>query len=181
MKKTTVAVLLALSTSAFVPVAFADINSLTVSPNPARFSGVTPPHVSITVTVGGIPGTRPNCEVIVDPGDGTAATTPRLDFGVATRTRTMQHTYRTPGTYRLQVKGSGGCGGSRETTVTVQPAPVIAAQMMNVKLKCPNGWSVVPNSINGPNFTCRPNPPLTPIACEGGSTYFTENGVIGCR
>jgi len=135
MKKTTAALLLTLSAGYFVPAAFAGVSKLSVSPNPARFAGSTAPQIFITVTISGPSGARSGCEVTVDPGDGSAATPPRIDFGAVARTKTIQHIYQTPGTYRIRATGVRGCGGSRDVTATVLPAPVATTSMLKMKSK----------------------------------------------
>ena len=45
----------------------------------------------------------------------------------------------------------------------------------------PAGWWLVPESVQGARYSCRPNLPSRPLICSGGTSYFSENGVIGCR
>ncbi|MGH8725153.1 MAG: hypothetical protein ACREU1_09865, partial [Burkholderiales bacterium] len=58
----------------------------------------------------------------LDPGDGSRAR--QLDFGIAT-TRSLRHTYKKGGNYRVTVKGAGKtpCEGARDVALTVTGAP----------------------------------------------------------
>jgi hypothetical protein len=87
------------------------IETVTVKPG-AKAADV---ELSVGVTRGGS-----NCEVRVDFGDGHGQT---LDFGVAT-TRTLKHSYRKAGSFKVAVKGSGRtpCEGAREVPVKVAAA-----------------------------------------------------------
>ena len=56
------------------------IDNVVAKPNPAKFSGSTPPEVEVAVTVvRGKFESGGGCEVSVDPGDGSRART--LEFG----------------------------------------------------------------------------------------------------
>jgi hypothetical protein len=94
------------------------IDVVNVKPNPAAFSGGKPPEVelAISVTRGG-----GNCDVRIDFGDGEGRT---IDFGIAT-TRTLKHTYRKGGNFKVAVKGTGKtpCEGAREVALNVTGAP----------------------------------------------------------
>jgi len=115
------------------------------------------------------------CDAVVDLGDGTSKT---LNYGVGDkRTKTLQHKYAKAGTYKVSVKGTGKCSGAHETSVTIQAGAAKAA----AKPSCPRGWSVAADSVHGSSYICQANPPAKPIACAGGTKYFHENGVIGCR
>lgn len=46
---------------------------------------------------------------------------------------------------------------------------------------CPPGWELIPKSDNGPyRFSCRPAP-VKSLACQGGTSYFENAGVVGCH
>jgi len=46
---------------------------------------------------------------------------------------------------------------------------------------CPPGWELVPKSNSAQyRFQCR-QAPVKPIACQGGTTYFENGGLIGCK
>jgi hypothetical protein len=88
------------------------IDVLTAKPNPKSA------EVEFTVAVTRSGG---NCDVRVDFGDGNGRT---IDFGLAT-TRTLRHTYRKGGDFRVSAKGAGKapCEGAREVPVKVAGAP----------------------------------------------------------
>ncbi len=98
------------------------LESLTVKPNPAAFSGGKPPEVEVAVSVSRGKFDSGNCDVSVDPGDGGRART--LDFGVAT-TRSTRFVYQKGGNYKVTAKGTGRtpCDGMREAALTVSGAP----------------------------------------------------------
>ena len=48
-------------------------------------------------------------------------------------------------------------------------------------LRNPAGWYLVPESVKGARYSCRPHLPAQALRCEGGTSYFAEGGVIGCR
>jgi hypothetical protein len=119
------------------------------------------------------------CDAIVDPGDGASQT---LKYGVGDKhTKTLQHKYAKPGTYKVTVKGSGKCEGSRETSVTVEGGAAKAAPAKAAKATCPRGWAVAEDSVHDNRYTCHANPPSKPLTCAGGTKYFYEKGVLGCR
>ena len=89
------------------------------------------PEVEIAVAVARGGGT---CDVRVDFGDGQGRT---IDFGIAT-TRTLKHTYRKGGSFKVAVKGTGKtpCEGAREVAVSVAgPAEKKAAEKKAEKKK----------------------------------------------
>jgi len=83
------------------------------------------------------------------------------------------------------VAAASGCTGTRSASVIVgsQPETVApaAAPAMPRQAGCPAGWYVVPESVQGSRYSCRPNLPPQALRCEGGTSYFAEGGVIGCR
>jgi len=114
----------------------------------------------------------------VDLGDGASQT---FKYGVGDkRIKTLQHKYAKAGTYKVSVKGSGKCGGAKETSVTIQAAAAKAAGKA-AKPSCPKGWTVAADSVHDNRYTCNVNPPTKPIKCLGGTQYFYDKGVIGCR
>jgi hypothetical protein len=168
------------------------VDELTVRPNPAAFEGSTPPQVEIAVTVSRGQFDRQPCDVLVDTGDGAVAT--RLGFGVADeRTKSLSHIYSKPGVYQLKAVAGYGCSGSRTVSVNIQATPDAAppassaaaaadpAAAQQAGSGCPAGWWLVPESVQGAQYSCRPNLPARPLPCAGGTRYFSENGVIGCR
>ncbi len=167
------------------------VDELAVRPNPAAFEGSTPPQVEIAVTVSRGQFDRQPCDVLVDTGDGAVAT--RLGFGVADeRTKSLRHIYGKPGVYQLKAVAGHGCSGSRTVSVTVQATPDAAPAASSAAAPadpaaaqagsgCPAGWWLVPESVQGAQYSCRPNLPSGPLPCAGGARYFSENGIIGCR
>lgn len=172
------------------------IERVEVRPNPAQFAGSTPPQVEIAVTVKrSSPMELGRCEVIIDPGSPGGRQVPRLTFNAGGEaTQRTRYIYDRPGTYRLTASSFSGCVGSRTVTVNVREgsggasgAKGSGAPRANnapakvVKPKCPGGWEVVPQSVQGARYSCSPKPPSRPIACEGGTSYFAENNLVGCR
>lgn len=86
------------------------IDSVTASP-----AGKAEAEIVIAVTRGGS-----NCDVRVDFGDGEGRT---IDFGMAT-TRTLKHTYRKGGKFKISAKGAGRtpCDGAKEAPFSVTGA-----------------------------------------------------------
>ncbi len=147
---------------------------------------VGPLEVLVTVTID-----RPTpidllCDTNVSLGDGT---TKPLNFGAGDKhQKTLQYKYAKGGTYKVTAKGTGRCEGSREATVAVnggasgkKAAEAKPEKKVAAKTHCPRGWKVVAGSEKDGRYVCHANPPAKPIKCEGGATYFSENGVIGCR
>jgi hypothetical protein len=120
------------------------------------------------------------CDASVDHGDGGFQP---LKFDMADkRTKTLQHKYAKPGTYKVVVKATGKCEGMREVSLVIKGGAVEkVADKPSGKSRCPKGWTVVPASFQGNKYVCRAEPPAQPIKCEGGTKYFSENGAIGCR
>jgi len=163
------------------------ITSASAQPNPAFMRGNTGPQVDFTVHVNMGAALAATCEVIITPGDGGKM--PRMLFGQTNpSTQTVHYVYREAGTYRARVEGfgTGGCGGGpRDITVTVRAAGTTpaagTAPAAAAAPTCPPGWNLVPTSVNGARYSCTAQPPQAPLACQGGTKYFTANGVIGCR
>jgi hypothetical protein len=179
-----------LACAAPAPFAATRVEEVVVRPNPAVFVDGAPPQVEIAVTVSRGQFDRQSCDVIIEPGDGGSVA--RLSFGVADeRTKSLRYTYQTPGSYQLKALGGHGCSGSRSVNVTVRATPDAAPSASSATASgepaappgasCPPGWWLVPESIDGARYTCRPNLPSRPLTCASGTRYFSENGVIGCR
>lgn len=182
MKRAPALVLAALA----VPAAAAGprIEMLAVKPNPAAFAGATPPQVDITITIERPTPLDLTCEARVDPGDGSG--TYHVSFGIGDRrTKTVRHVYRRTGSFKITAAGIGkhGCEGARELVLIVRAAGSAAgpAGTQVADPKCPSGWLLVPESVKGARYTCRPKPPAQALKCQAGTTYFAEEGLIGCR
>jgi hypothetical protein len=123
------------------------------------------------------------CDAILQTGDGSKPQ--RLEYGLGDRrTKIIKYTYRTAGTYRVKVSGTGehACAGTREARVSVAAAPgAKAPEKTAARPKCPRGWTLVANSLKGDRYTCRADPPAQALTCGGGTKYFAETGMIGCR
>jgi hypothetical protein len=168
--KTALALILTLACGSAM--AAARIQSVSAKPS-------KPLEALITVTIERPTPLDQNCDAVVDPGDGAPQT---LKYGVGDkRTRTLHHKYAKAGTYKVTVKGSGKCEGSRETSVTVDGASAKAAPAKAAKASCPRGWTVAEDSIRDNRYVCHANPPSKPLSCAGGTKYFYEKGVLGCR
>ncbi len=166
------------------------VEDVVVRPNPAAFAGSTPPQVEIAVTIGRGQFDRQSCDVIIETGDGGSAS--RLSFGPADeRTKSVPHTYQKPGSYQLKAVAGSGCTGNRSVNVTILAKPEAAPPPSSANAApepaaqtgpgCPAGWWLVPESVQGARYSCRPNLPSRPLICAGGTSYFSENGAIGCR
>lgn len=160
------------------------IESVSVSPNPARIDAGKTADVVISVTIERPTPLDVSCEATIDPGDGGRAATMSWDLGDR-RTKTTRHEYAKPGTYRLKVSGSGkdACVGAREVVVTVgtSAAPSAKAAKSAAGPSCPPGWALAEGSVKGARFTCRPQAPAQPLQCAQGTKYFSARGEIGCR
>jgi hypothetical protein len=150
----------------------------------ARISGLSarqsaPQEVQVAVSI-----ERPTpldmlCDLTIDLGDGTRKP---MSFGVGDRhQKTLQHRYAKPGMYKVVAKPSGKCEGMREATVIVTAWPVDKSAAAPAKARCPSGYTLITGSFQGNKYSCSANPPSKPIRCEGGTKYFAEQGVIGCR
>ena len=119
-----------------------------------------------------------SCNALIDAGDGGRIP---ISWNIGdSRTKTARYEYKRPGSYRVRVAGAGkeACVGLKEATVTVGSAK---AEAKSATPRCPNGWILVDESVQGPRFTCRARPPVQPLRCPEGASYFAEAGEIGCR
>ena len=107
------------------------IEVVSVTPNPAAFSGGKPPDVAMSISV--TRNSAGNCDARVDFGDGEGRS---IDFGMAA-TRTLKHTYRKGGNFKVVVKGIGKspCEGAREVALTVTGAPAPKAEPKKAEAK----------------------------------------------
>jgi hypothetical protein len=117
-------IMLALLLFASPALAAPKIEVVSIKPNPAAFSGGKAPEVEISISV-----TRSSigsCDARVDFGDGEGRT---IDFGVAA-IRTLKHTYRKGGNFKVMVKGTGKspCEGARDVALTVTGGPAPKAE-----------------------------------------------------
>jgi hypothetical protein len=150
------------------------LEDLAVKPNPALS------QVEIAVTVNRGQFDKQGCDILVSPGDGSAPV--RLGFGIADeRTKTVRHAYKKPGTYTVGAAAGSGCTGTRSVSLVVGAEGVAETKGPAEKAGCPTGWYLVPESVQGARYSCRPNLPAQAPKCEGGTSYFAEGGVIGCR
>jgi hypothetical protein len=104
----------------------------------------------------------------------------RLAFLMGDRVKTVRYTYKKNGTHAAKAVAGSGCTGTRSVNVVVgaeEPAPAGKPQASG----CPSGWYLVPESVQGGRYSCRPNLPAQALKCESGTSYFAEGGVIGCR
>jgi hypothetical protein len=118
-----------------------------------------------------------NCDAVIDPGDGSRIP---ISWNIGdSRTKTARYEYKRPGHYRVKVAGAGkeACVGAKEASVNVGTK----VQAQSSPPRCPSGWTLVEESVQGASYTCRPRAPLQPFRCAEGTTYFAERGEIGCR
>lgn len=131
------------------------------------------------------------CRVELDFGDGTADFTHLFTDG-GPRKVAVRHVYPKPGIYTVKAKGGKpattrerACEGERTLQVIVvgeaEPGTAESAREAANASLCPQGWSVIPGSVSGPRFKCRPDKPLSKIECQNGSKFFEQDGVIGCQ
>ena len=97
------------------------IESVTLTPRSAQFSGGKPPEVQVSVSVTRGRFDTGGCDARVDFGDGQSRT---LDFGVAA-TRSVHHVYQKEGKYLVVARGSGPkpCEGTQQAPLTVTRKP----------------------------------------------------------
>lgn len=163
------------------------VDGVTVTPNPASFSGNNAPQIEIAVIVNRGQTDMQACHVLVEPGDGSAPV--RLSFLRGDERKSVRYAYATPGSYTVRAIAAYGCSGTRTVNVAVygpsHPAPAAdrsgATAQSAPQGGCPAGWWVVPESVQGARYTCRPNLPSVALKCGAGTSYFSENGIIGCR
>jgi hypothetical protein len=165
------------------------LDELAARPNPVAPG--KPVEIAVTVERGQFD--KQPCEVLVEPGDGAKPL--KLTFAISEpRTKKLIYTYAKPGSYNLKAVAGYGCGGSRSVSLAVRTeGEIAAAEAKAAETKaaaempphtgpgCPPGWWMVPESVQGARYACRPNLPSRPLSCAGGTTYYSENGVIGCR
>jgi hypothetical protein len=118
-----------------------------------------------------------SCSAQIDPGDGGRIP---ISWNIGdSRTKTARYEYKRPGSYRVRVAGAGkdACVGLKEATVNVG-AP--KGEKTGTP-RCPTGWILLEESVQGPRFACRARPPVQALRCSEGTTYFAEGGEIGCK
>jgi hypothetical protein len=118
-----------------------------------------------------------NCDAVIEPGDGASIPVSwRMGDG---RTKTARYEFKRPGSYRVRVAGTGqeACAGQKEASVTVG----LPRTRKSALPRCPNGWTLAEQSTDGTRYTCRARPPVQPLRCAEGTSYFVERGEIGCR
>jgi hypothetical protein len=119
-----------------------------------------------------------NCDAVVEAGDGGRIP---LSWSIGdSRTKTARYEYKRAGSYRVKVAGTGkeACVGLKEATITVGAS---RAQARSGTPRCPAGWTLVEESVQGPRYTCRARPPSQALRCPEDTSYFAERGEIGCR
>ena len=119
------------------------------------------------------------CDAVIETGDGGRIA---VSWSIGdSRTKTARYEYKGPGTYRVKVAGSGkdACVGVKETTVRI--GTPVKAEAKSRAPRCPSGWALVEESVQGARYTCRPRAPAQALRCPEGTGYFAERGEIGCR
>jgi hypothetical protein len=120
-----------------------------------------------------------NCDALIDAGDGGRIP---ISWNIGdSRTKTARYEYKRPGSYRIKVAGTGkeACVGAKEASVSVGTSA--KTQTPWSPPRCPSGWTLLEESVQGPRYTCRARAPLQPLRCPEGTNYFSERGEIGCR
>jgi hypothetical protein len=155
-----------------------NIEHLAVKPSPG-----VPGEVEISVSIYRPTPLDLTCDAILQTGD--SGNPQRLEYGLGDRrTKIIKYTYRTAGTYRVKVSGTGehACAGTREARVSVAAAQTAKVpEKTAARPKCPRGWTLVADSLKGDRYTCRADPPAQALKCSGRTKYFAESGTIGCR
>jgi hypothetical protein len=119
-----------------------------------------------------------NCDAMIDAGDGARIP---LSWSIGdSRTKTARYEYKRAGSYRVKVAGAGkdACVGVKEATINVGTP---RAEGRAGTPRCPVGWTLVEESVQGARYTCRARPPSQALRCAEGTSYFAERGEIGCR
>ena len=102
-----------------VPVSVGTATVTLSAPNPPNPTVGTP----VTVTVAPAAGT--SARVVVDWGDGTTT-----DLGTVSSSRTVAHTYNSPGSFIITARAtSGGETSETSSTVTVSPRPPVSVNV----------------------------------------------------
>ena len=183
---------LSLALAAPAAQAATQVDALSVLPNPATVHGSGPAQVEMTVEVNRGQFDRQACDVLIETGDGNPPI--HLSFARGDERKTVRYAFTTPGSYTVRAVAAYGCSGTRTVNVSVYgagysapPAAAVApggpamAPETAPAGGCPTGWYVVPESVQGSRYQCRPNLPPTPLQCAAGTSYFADNGAIGCR
>jgi len=166
------------------------IDNLSVRPNPVHLTRDNPAELEVEVAVRDRGMTRIlGCQLALDFGDGTPDLVQQFMDG-GPRKATVKHVYRKPGIYNVHVHGATtgrerACEGEKRVQVIVVGeseggGSEVAREAATLTL-CPQGWSLIPGSQNGPRFKCRPDKPLMKIECQGGTKYIEQDGLIGCQ
>jgi len=97
------------------------IESVSVQPNPPKFTGDKPPEVEVSVSVSRTKFDKGGCDARVEFGDGEGRT---LDFDVASK-RNVKHVYKKGGSFTVVAKGAGSraCEGTQQMPLIVQGPP----------------------------------------------------------
>jgi hypothetical protein len=166
------------------------IDNLAVKPNPAHFTRDTPAELEVEVAIRDRGVTRiMGCQLTLDFGDGTPDLVQHFMDG-GPRKALVRHQYRKAGIYHVRVRGASpgkdrACDGEKRVQVIIVGEPESggseAAREAATLSLCPQGWSLIPGSQNGPRFKCRPDKPFTKIECQGGAKFFEQDGMIGCQ
>jgi hypothetical protein len=166
------------------------VDNLSVRPNPVHLTRDTPAELEVEVAIRDRGMTRIlGCQLAVDFGDGTPDLIQQFMDG-GPRKAAVKHIYRKPGIYNVRVHGATpgrerACEGEKRVQVIVvgeseAGGSEVAREAATLNL-CPQGWSLIPGSQNGPRFKCRPDKPIMKIECQGGAKYVEQDGLIGCQ
>jgi len=162
-------------------------------------------------SLGTFTGTTPACEAAVDFGDGSPIEKVILGKSGGTSNVTdIPHTYRKTGRFIATIASSRSftaCDGRTSTEVLIlgtnEQAPRATRRnterrekgrltpsdlelfddvtIESGKTPCPPGWDLIPNSRNGAyRFSCK-RQAVSPIVCPGGTGFFDNGDIIGCR
>lgn len=105
----------------------------------------------------------------------------------------FDHTFKSAGQFKVRAAGDRvenalGCTGKQIVMYNVAAAPAPAAAAPAAAAACPADWALKGKAAKDGSFTCvpkkgvkAPKKPEQPIACPGGTSYFTKGKTLGCE
>lgn len=155
-------------------------------------------------------GSTPACEAAINFGDGSPLERATLGNGGVSSVSQIPHTYENKGRYVVTVSGTRGrnsCLGRATAEIYVlgenEELPKAGSRRaskrragrvgkndqewfddlsLENRSPCPPGWEIIPGSDKERQyrFACRPAK-VKPIVCTGGTSFYDNGDVIGCR
>jgi hypothetical protein len=181
MKRAALIALLAISIPAF---ASPSVESVTVTPSPAKVGQAVKLTISAKDAADGI------CGLDVWWGDGNRDKPKKMGGQHGVFPITVEHTYNKPGTYTIRANGNRagnylGCVGEATANLTVEAVAATAAAAPT-KAACPTDWMLKGKAAKDGSYTCTPKKkgaakPEKPIDCPAGTSYFMSSKALGCE